>query len=206
MQCCSVHGCVAPGVQILVHSQHVSWFLFWCSSSPSGTRTRVCCSFLCFGAIEIRAGGWQGAIGIACREGDSSAAAFLAQLNHEDTRIAILCERAFLAALDGSCRTPIAGLCRRDASGNLTFRGLVASPDGSKVFETTRHAPAALPTPRLYTAFSSCFALEKHQKPAQVPRSLPQPLSTRGPCPPLPSPAPLRPWPVCQPMGEAPRP
>eukprot|EP00884_Botryococcus_braunii_P013201 jgi/Botrbrau1/21882/Bobra.0249s0011.1 len=80
----------------------------------------------------------QGAIGIACRDGDSSAAAFLAQLNHEDTRIAILCERAFLAALDGSCRTPIAGLCRRDASGNLSFRGLVASPDGTKVYETSR--------------------------------------------------------------------
>lgn len=82
----------------------------------------------------------QGAIGIACRDQDSAAVAYLAKLNHEDTRIAILCERAFLAALDGSCRTPIAGLCRRDASGNLTFRGLVASPDGSKVYMTARCA------------------------------------------------------------------
>ena len=63
--------------------------------------------------------GWhsQGAIGIACREGDDSAAAYLATLNHEDTRLAVVCERAFLTALDGSCRTPIAGYARKDAGG-----------------------------------------------------------------------------------------
>lgn len=54
----------------------------------------------------------QGAIGIACREGDERAAAALAALNHEETRLAVVCERAFLAALDGSCRTPIAGLAQ----------------------------------------------------------------------------------------------
>lgn len=59
--------------------------------------------------------GRQGAIGIACREGDDSAAAYLATLNHEDTRLAVVCERAFLTALDGSCRTPIAGYARKDA-------------------------------------------------------------------------------------------
>ncbi|CAL8467590.1 g7128 [Coccomyxa elongata] len=80
----------------------------------------------------------QGAIGIACREGDSAAEDLLAQLNHEDTRLAVLCERAFLTALDGSCRTPIAGLAQRNASGGLSFRGLIASPDGAKIFETTR--------------------------------------------------------------------
>ena len=80
----------------------------------------------------------QGAIGIACREGDSAAENLLAELNHEDTRLAVLCERAFLTALDGSCRTPIAGLAQRNASGGLSFRGLIASPDGAKIFETTR--------------------------------------------------------------------
>lgn len=85
----------------------------------------------------------QGAIGIACREGDDRSAAALAALNHEDTRLAVVCERAFLAALDGSCRTPIAGLARRGPDGNLTFRGLVASPNGKKVFETSRAGPAS---------------------------------------------------------------
>ena len=80
----------------------------------------------------------QGAIGIACRDGDSAAGDLLASLNHEDTRLAVVCERAFLTALDGSCRTPIAGLAQRSASGGLTFRGLIASPDGKTVFQTSR--------------------------------------------------------------------
>lgn len=57
----------------------------------------------------------QGAIGIACREGDDGAAEYLAALNHEDTRLAVVCERAFLTALDGSCRTPIAGHACKDS-------------------------------------------------------------------------------------------
>lgn len=84
----------------------------------------------------------QGAIGIACREGDDRSAAALAALNHEETRLAVVCERAFLTALDGSCRTPIAGLARKNAAGDFTFRGLVAAPDGSKVYETSREGPA----------------------------------------------------------------
>ena len=63
---------------------------------------------------------------------------YLAGLNHEDTRVAVVTERAFLTALDGSCRTPIAGYAHKGADGKLHFRGLVASPNGSKIFETTR--------------------------------------------------------------------
>jgi len=79
----------------------------------------------------------QGAIGIACREGDDQMAGFLAELNHEDTRLAVVCERAFLAALDGSCRTPIAGMAVRGADDTMDFRGLVAAVDGSQMFETS---------------------------------------------------------------------
>ncbi|KAL4423738.1 hypothetical protein ABPG75_001039 [Micractinium tetrahymenae] len=79
----------------------------------------------------------QGAIGIACREGDDRSAAALAALNHEETRLAVVCERAFLAALDGSCRTPIAGWARNE-NGQLAFSGLVSTPDGKKVYQTTR--------------------------------------------------------------------
>lgn len=57
---------------------------------------------------------------------------YLASLNHEETRLAVVCERAFLETLDGSCRTPIAGYACRDEEGNCIFRGLVASPDGTK--------------------------------------------------------------------------
>ncbi|KAH6777126.1 hydroxymethylbilane synthase [Perilla frutescens var. hirtella] len=85
----------------------------------------------------------QGAIGIACRSDDEKMATFLAALNHEDTRLAVACERAFLEKLDGSCRTPIAGYASRDEDGNCIFRGLVASPDGTQVLETSRKGPYA---------------------------------------------------------------
>ncbi|KAJ0792671.1 putative hydroxymethylbilane synthase [Helianthus annuus] len=80
----------------------------------------------------------QGAIGIACRSDDDKMASYIAKLNHEETRLAVACERAFLLTLDGSCRTPIAGYACRDEDGNCLFRGLVASPDGTKVLETSR--------------------------------------------------------------------
>ena len=82
----------------------------------------------------------QGAIGIACREGDAPIQKYLAALNHEETRIAIVCERAFLTALDGSCRTPIAGYAHKGADGKLHFRGLVATTDGKEIMETSRVA------------------------------------------------------------------
>ncbi|GLT29990.1 hypothetical protein SLA2020_048170 [Shorea laevis] len=86
----------------------------------------------------------QGAIGIACRSNDDKMANYLASLNHEDTRLAVVCERAFLETLDGSCRTPIAGYACKDKDGNCIFKGLVASPDGNQVLETSRKGPYAL--------------------------------------------------------------
>ena len=80
----------------------------------------------------------QGAIGIARRDDDDATAKYLSGLNHEETRLAVVAERAFLSALDGSCRTPIAGYARKNASGGLTFKGLVAAVDGSKVYDTSR--------------------------------------------------------------------
>ena len=49
----------------------------------------------------------------------------------------LACERAFLAVLDGSCRTPIAGHATLDGD-RVTFRGMILRPDGSQMFETTR--------------------------------------------------------------------
>lgn len=79
----------------------------------------------------------QGAIGITCRTGDSSMMRFLEKLNHKETKTCVDCERAFLAKLDGSCRTPIAGQAKI-VDGVLKFRGLVAKPNGSAVFEAER--------------------------------------------------------------------
>ncbi|KAL7130628.1 hypothetical protein ABFS83_13G147500 [Erythranthe nasuta] len=85
----------------------------------------------------------QGAIGIACRSDDEKMATYLASLNHEETRLAISCERAFLEKLEGSCRTPIAGYAHRDENGDCFFRALIASPDGTEVLETSRKGPYA---------------------------------------------------------------
>lgn len=57
---------------------------------------------------------------------------YIASLNHEETRLAVACERAFLKTLDGSCRTPIAGYACRGEDGDCIFKGLVASPDGTR--------------------------------------------------------------------------
>jgi hydroxymethylbilane synthase len=75
----------------------------------------------------------QGAIGIACRTDDAPILKYLATLNHEETRVAIVTERAFLTSLDGSCRTPIAGYSRKGEDGMMQFDGLVATPDGKQV-------------------------------------------------------------------------
>jgi hydroxymethylbilane synthase len=79
----------------------------------------------------------QGAIGLEINARNERVRDLLAPLNHADTAIAIACERAFLAALDGSCRTPLAGHATLVA-GQLSFRGQSLTPDGSHCFEATR--------------------------------------------------------------------
>jgi hydroxymethylbilane synthase len=71
----------------------------------------------------------QGAIGLEAREADTRTRDMLARVDHADTSIAVSCERAFLAELDGSCKTPIAGHATL-AGNTLHFRGLIARPDG----------------------------------------------------------------------------
>jgi hydroxymethylbilane synthase len=79
----------------------------------------------------------QGAIGIETRANDARTRQMLAAINHADTAQALAAERAFLAVLDGSCRTPIAGHATV-SSGIIRFRGMIVKPDGSEAFETTR--------------------------------------------------------------------
>jgi hydroxymethylbilane synthase len=80
----------------------------------------------------------QGVIAIEARGDDGRAFALLRAINHAATAAALGAERAFLAVLEGSCRTPIAGHAAV-AGGRLAFRGLIAKPDGSEVLETQRH-------------------------------------------------------------------
>ena len=82
----------------------------------------------------------QGAIGIQCRSDDTRALSYIDALNHKETKVCVDCERAFLGALDGNCKTPIAGQARI-INGEIVFRGLIAMPDGSKKYETTCAGP-----------------------------------------------------------------
>ena len=76
----------------------------------------------------------QGAIGIERRAADGRAAALLEPVAHGPTGVRLAAERAFLAALDGSCETPIAGLAVLEG-GALALRGEVLRPDGSALHE-----------------------------------------------------------------------
>ena len=79
----------------------------------------------------------QGAIGVETRIGDERIAKYLSPLHDPTTSICVDAERAFLAELDGSCRTPIAGLARLDGD-KLHFRGQILAPDGSRSYEAER--------------------------------------------------------------------
>jgi hydroxymethylbilane synthase len=72
----------------------------------------------------------QGALAIECREGDEVLRQLLAPLNDPPSAACVAAERAMLAALDGSCRTPIAGLATI-AQGRLSLDALLLAPDGS---------------------------------------------------------------------------
>lgn len=83
----------------------------------------------------------QGAIAVEIRRDDAAMAARLAAIDHRDTAVAVAAERGFLAALDGSCRTPIAGLAT--VSGDrVALTGLVATPDGAQSESIDTEGPA----------------------------------------------------------------
>jgi len=84
----------------------------------------------------------QGAIAVAIREDDARIAELVRAIDHAPTSTALAAERAFLAALDGSCRAPIAG--HAEVTGDrLKFYGLVIAPDGTGAADTTREGALA---------------------------------------------------------------
>jgi hydroxymethylbilane synthase len=84
----------------------------------------------------------QGAIAITARSGDRTMRDRLAAIDDRATTLALACERAFLAVLDGSCRTPIAGLARIDGA-HLSFAGMIVKLDGSEAHTTVREGVAS---------------------------------------------------------------
>jgi hydroxymethylbilane synthase len=84
----------------------------------------------------------QGIIALETRDDDARTRSLLEPIDAPEDATALAAERAFLAVLDGSCRTPIAGHASiRD--GRVHFRGLIARPDGSESFTAAREGTAA---------------------------------------------------------------
>ena len=81
----------------------------------------------------------QGALAITCRAGDEKTLGLLAPLNIAEHAITTGAERAFLQALDGSCRTPIAAL-GMIVDGKICLRGEVLTPDGKHCWRRSEAA------------------------------------------------------------------
>lgn len=80
-------------------------------------------------ADEMPPAACQGALAITARADDARVRDALASFENASARVEIEAERAFLAALDGSCRTPIAALARVEGAA-LSFLGETLRPDG----------------------------------------------------------------------------
>ena len=84
----------------------------------------------------------QGAVGITARAGDGETLGRLAAINHRPTFDCVMLERGFLAALGGTCHSPVAALARLDGDA-VTFRGEILAEDGSEVQAGGFTAPLA---------------------------------------------------------------
>jgi hydroxymethylbilane synthase len=84
----------------------------------------------------------QGAIGLESRADDDRVNALLAPLNDRNTQVRVAAERACLAVLEGSCRTPIAAFAELEGD-VVRLRALIATPDGSKVHRQEGRAPSS---------------------------------------------------------------
>ncbi|WP_437289642.1 hydroxymethylbilane synthase [Sorangium sp. So ce406] len=79
----------------------------------------------------------QGALGIECRTDDSTVRDVLAALADREITTCVTAERAVMAAVEGSCRTPVAAYAVRDGDA-LWLRALLAEPDGSRLRRAER--------------------------------------------------------------------
>ncbi len=74
----------------------------------------------------------QGALAVETRDDGGEAEQICRRLDHAATSAAVTAERALLAELGGGCQTPI-GAYAWQADGVLKLRGVVISPDGSRL-------------------------------------------------------------------------
>ena len=85
----------------------------------------------------------QGIVGVTVRESDTELLELLSAIEDPEAKAVSTAERAMLARLDGSCRTPIGGYARLLPNGDLHLTGLVARPDGSFLLKRAVHGAVA---------------------------------------------------------------
>src|SRR5262245_57768369 len=81
----------------------------------------------------------QGALGVECRSDDARTIALLSRVGDREATLCVTAERAVMAAVDGSCRTPVAAFAERQDD-RLRLRALLADPDGANLRTTERLA------------------------------------------------------------------
>jgi hydroxymethylbilane synthase len=86
----------------------------------------------------------QGAIGMQCREDDQETLELLHPLNHLPTFQTVTAERAFMKALNGSCRTPLAGYASIEGD-TLLLKGMISDPDGQNMRFISHKGPVSSP-------------------------------------------------------------
>lgn len=84
----------------------------------------------------------QGALGIECRSDDARIQALLKPLEHEETRVCVLAERAMNRRLEGGCQVPIGAFAKLEDD-TIYLRGLVGNLDGTTIIRGERRGPTA---------------------------------------------------------------
>ncbi|MBP0462291.1 hydroxymethylbilane synthase [Roseomonas sp. PWR1] len=85
----------------------------------------------------------QGIVGVTVRADDTELHELLSGIEDPEARAVSSAERGLLAALDGSCRTPIGGHARLLPDGTVRLTGLVARADGSFLLKRVAEGAAS---------------------------------------------------------------
>ena len=87
----------------------------------------------------------QGTLAVQARSGDHPLLEMIRAIDHRPTSAALEAERAFVRRIGGSCKVPVAAYASFADGGGLRIHGMVAAPDGSRVFRQEVTSPAASP-------------------------------------------------------------
>lgn len=99
----------------------------------------------------------QGSLAVECREGDSDVLDVLSSIEHAPTRLALECERGFLARLGGGCDLPVGAYARLDGD-EVVVEGMLSSPDGRVMLRSSRRG--RVESPAATTALGAGLAQE----------------------------------------------